>query len=479
MPLRQVRVAPVDGAAVRAAVAELRRQLDVALEFPPEVLADADRAIRDARPPETDRTGTPFRTIDPPGSRDLDQAFHIERRGIGYRVRYAIADVASFVHPGGPLDREAHRRGQTLYAPDGNARLHPPQLSEGAASLLPGEARPALVWEMDVDETGEGVEVTVARALVRSREQLDYEAAQRALDGGHADEQLELLREVGMLRQAREARRGGVSLPIPEQVVTEGPDGYHLAYRAPLPVEGWNAQVSLLTGMAAAELMLGARVGILRTLPEPDPRSLARLRHTARALEIPWPEDVSYADLVRTLDPAVAVHAAFVSESTVLLRGSGYLVFDGDAPAGAVHSGLASTYAHATAPLRRLVDRYVGEVCVAVSAGEPVPEWVRAALPELPREMGESSRRAQQYEAGIVSAVEAAVLQRHVGQVFDAVVVDVDERDGGGVVQLRDPAVTARCTGDLPLGERVRVRLELADVALRQVRFALAADGTG
>jgi exoribonuclease R len=158
----------------------------------------------------------------------------------------------------------------------------------------------------------------------------------------------------------------------------------------------------------------------------------------------------------------------------VLLRGSGYASFDDEVPSQPAHAGVGAPYAHSTAPLRRLVDRYVGEVCVAVSAGADVPDWVRSALPGLPETMERSNRRAQQYEAGIVSTVEAAVLEPRVGETFEAVVVEVDD-DGGGTVQLREPPVTARCEGKiLPLGERVDVRLELADVAKRQVRFVLA-----
>ena len=474
MPKRVVRLAAESDELV-APFAELRRELHVSLEFPPDVLSEAEKAASaPARLPEADETAVPFVTLDPPDSMDLDQALHIERDGKGYRVRYAIADVASFVSPGGAMDAEAHRRGETLYAPDANARLYPPALSEGAASLLPDQTRPALVWTMEVDETGEGIEVDVHRALVRSRAKLSYEDVQTALDDGSADEVLQLLREVGTLRQQREARRGGVSLAVPEQQVVKANGGYRLEFRAPLPVEGWNAQISLMTGMAAAELMLTGEVGILRTVPEPDPKRLARLRRTANALGVPWPKDVAYADFVRTLDPNVPHHAALLSEAAGLTRGSGYTAFDHDVPKDPIHAALASTYAHTTAPLRRLVDRYVGEACRALSAGEDIPEWVRAELPTLPRVMEESSRRASQYEAGIVSVIEAAVLAGSIGEIFDAVVVEIDELDGAGVVQLREPAVAARCDGDdLPLGERVNVRLVLADVMKRQVRFTL------
>ena len=87
--------------------------------------------------------------------------------------------------------------------------------------------------------------------------------------------------------------------------------------------------------------------------------------------------------------------------------------------------------------------------------------------------MERSNRRAQQYEAGIISTVEAALLEHRVGETFEAVVVEVDEHDGGGTVQLTEPAVTAHCEGRLPLGERVEVKLKSADVAKRQVRFEL------
>ncbi len=103
--------------------------------------AAAEQAAAEPRLPDLDRTDLELITIDPAGSRDLDQALHITRGPSGeFVISYAIADVAAFVRPGDPIDLEAHRRGTTLYAPDRRTPLHPPVLSEGAASLLPNKS---------------------------------------------------------------------------------------------------------------------------------------------------------------------------------------------------------------------------------------------------------------------------------------------------------------------------------------------------
>jgi exoribonuclease R len=278
---------------------------------------------------------------------------------------------------------------------------------------------------------------------------------------------------VGRLRKTIESERGGISLPIPEQRVEETDAGFRLAYRVSLPVESWNEQVSLLTGMAAADLMLHGEVGVLRTLPVAPQGAIQVLRRAAKALGIDWPVESSYAEVINALDAAEPRHAAFLEEATTLLRGAGYTAFDGGVPEQATHAAVAAEYAHATAPLRRLVDRYVSEVCLALSAGEDVPEWVRARLPGLPDAMAESSRRAGALERECVALMEAVVLRDAVGQVFDGVVVETGEK-GGGTVQLGEPAVRAAFDGDLPLGEPVRVRLVEADVERRSVRFAPA-----
>ena len=477
VPRRVVRVHQADGDTLRDGIAAIQAEMNLSPDFPPDVEAAAEQAAKNPRLPELDRTDLPFVTIDPETSMDLDQAMHIERDGKGYVVHYAIADVAAFVEPGGPVDVEANKRGETLYGADSKVPLHPKVLSEGVASLLPDEVRPALLWTIKVDASGEGTDANVERALVMSRAKLDYEGVQKDLDAGTADEMFTLLKEVGELRKQREAARGGVSLPLPEQEIDVDGDNWSLENRLMLPVEEWNAHISLLTGMAAASLMVYARVGLLRTLPPPDPRDVQRLHRTAKALKIDWPAEQLYPDFIRSLDSSRPHHAAMVIACTQLLRGSGYVGFNGAVPAQPEHSALASEYAHVTAPLRRLVDRYALEICVSLCAETEVPSWVIEKLEELPKTMQESGRQASQYENAILDLVEAAVVHKHVGKTFAGVVVQLhnDDETKGDVV-IQEPAIEADITGSekLPLGIDVQVRLAEADVKTRTVRFELA-----
>ena len=530
----------------------LRAHYEVPAAFPPEALAEAEAAAgawaqdgparlladgaRDARDLE-------LVTIDPPGSMDLDQALLLERLpgqtdqagaaagevgdapepSAAYRVHYAIASLATFVTPGGALDTELRSRGETIYAPDAATPLHPEVLSHGAASLLQDAERPACLWTIDLDERGEVVSARVERALVRSRARLSYAQVHDAIDGEDALPQEvpadlpELLAEIGRLRLEREAARGGISMTTPEQVVevteaaeatevagepspsgdaepakSASPAGYRLAYRVPVPAEQYNAQISLLTGMCAARIMVECGIGILRTLPPARPEDYARLRRVAAALGIDWPAAQPYSELVRGLDHAVPAHAAFMDQAMSLFRGSGDLAFgaggvgvpaDDEASDAeeAVHSAIAARYAHVTAPLRRLVDRYGEEVCIAACAQAPVPEWVLDALPDLPGVMEQTGKRARAIGRGALTALEALVLRGHEGEVFDGVITS--ERDGRGELVLAEPAVVTEIRagkragkkaldGGLPVGERVRVRLLSADPA-SGIRFQL------
>jgi len=452
----------------------IRAEFDVPEEFPADVLADAGRRAAEPPLPELDATDVPLVTLDPVGSRDLDQAVHLAARGDGYRVSYAIADVGAFVALGSALDAQARRRGQTLYSPDRRTPLHPPVLSEGAASLLAGQLRPAVLWTIDLDADGEPLRVDLRRARVRSRTQLAYPAVQAQADAGTLPEPLALLPEIGALLQRRAAERGAIELGTPDQEVVREPDGgWTLALRGDLPVEGWNAQISLLTGRCAAALMLAGGVGLLRTLPPARPEDVQRLRLLAPALGVDWPADAGPGEVIAALDASRPGHAAFLEEAVTLLRGAAYTPFDGLPPPQPVHSGVAAPYAHVTAPLRRLVDRFGTEVCLALTAGREPAAGLRAALHELPGLMAASDRRTREVERAVIDATEAWLIRDRLGQTFAAVVVDAE--NGKGTVVLDDLAIRGRCTGQgLRPGTRVSVRLDEADVAGRTVRFTLA-----
>jgi exoribonuclease R len=453
-------------------LAALPEQLGLAREFPAAVLAEADAVATAAPLPDPDRTDIEFATIDPAGSNDLDQAFQLVREGAGYRFWYAIADVPAFVTPGGAIDVEAHRRGQTIYAPDGRIPLHPPVLSEGAASLLPDQLRGAFVWEFALDANANVTSSTVARGRVRSRRRLDYEGVQRQLDAGTADEALRLLQEVGGARQVLERARGGASLNLPEVLIDRVDGRYTATRRTQLPVEGWNAELSLLTGMEAATIMLAGKVGILRTMPPAEPDAIDRFRHQTRALGNPWPATEAYGDYLASLDGTNPQHLAILHAAGSLFRGAGYTPFDGEVPATTTQAAVGAPYAHVTAPLRRLVDRFGLVICEALAAGAPVPDWARAALPELPAEMSRSNNLSGQLDRCALDAVEAAVLAPRLGETFEGVIIA--QNKSGSVVQLLDPAVTATCSGHPATGETVTVKLVTADVASSTILFEQA-----
>lgn len=450
----------------------IREDLGLPESFPAEVEREARTAVESAVLPEADLTSIPFVTIDPPDATDLDQALHLGRLGEGYVVHYAIADVPAFVVGDGAIDAEARERGQTLYAPDGRIPLHPTVISEEAASLLAGAERPAYVWRFELDAAARVTATTLVRAAVRSRQQLSYADAQALTDSGKADDSLALLPEVGAKRVELERERGGASLNRPDEEVAFVDGRYTLERRRPLPVEKWNAQISLMTGMAAAQVMIDGGVGILRTMPAPQPEAVARFRRQVAALGCPWPDDQPYGEFLRRLDHDDPRGLAAVHAAAPLFRGAGYTAFDGAAPENLEQAAVAAPYAHATAPLRRLVDRFVLITCHSLLNGDPLPAWVRAALPTLPRLMARSDGVSSRLERASVDAIEAALLLPLVGQSFDVTVVG--EREGGAVVQLTDPVVTATVAGELNPGDVVTVRLESADIATGSVRFSLA-----
>ncbi|HEX8309221.1 MAG TPA: RNB domain-containing ribonuclease [Allosphingosinicella sp.] len=450
------------GNALGRGLASIRDEFQVPEDFPPQVLAAAREAAR--RPPSEhrDRTALPFVTLDPASSTDLDQAFAIERDGADLLLRYAIADVDWFVGDGDSIDVEAWRRGTTQYLPDGKAGLYPPVLSEGAASLLPDGPRPAVVFSVRIAEDGAVRLDGAERAIIRSRAKLAYD---KVSTSDLPPDFAELARRI----QAAEARRGAARVNPPAQELAPAGDGrFELLFRPPLESEVRNASLSLATNLAVADLLLAHRTGLFRIMAEPDERSVLRLRHTASGLGLSWPADASLARFELGLDPADPRQASLILAIQRAGQGASYVPFrEGETP---WHSAVAATYAHATAPLRRLADRYVVRATLAIANGRPVPDAVTEAFEKLPAVMAKAAAIGSRIERAAVDLAEAVLLEGREGDVFEAVATEVDGR--AVRIQLSSLPVVARVSAEgVGAGERLKVRLVESDPDRRAVRF--------
>ena len=229
-----------------------------------------------------------------------------------------------------------------------------------------------------------------------SRRKLSYAEAQR--------EGMPLLARLGTLREARAQARGATRLDLPAQEVVLDPDnpcGFRLHWEERLPIEDWNAHVSLLVGMGAAERMLEMKIGLLRVMDTPDPARLAAAQ-------------------------AAAARLHGVAALTALRHAMGrasYAFFDGAPPDPVAHYALAAPYAHVTAPMRRLCDRYVLELLA-----DGPDETLRGDLARLPETMAKADARAGRLERELIDATEACTLVPRIGERFKAVVLASDER---------------------------------------------------
>ncbi|HEX8623064.1 MAG TPA: RNB domain-containing ribonuclease [Allosphingosinicella sp.] len=449
-------------------LASIREEFQIPAAFPATVLAAAEESSR--RPPtgHVDRTSWPFVTLDPATSTDLDQAFTIERSGADLILRYAIADVAWFVDDGGPIDQEAWKRGTTQYLPDGKAALYPPVLGEEAASLLPDAPRPAVIFTVRIGTDGRASLDAAERAIVRSRAKLAYDGVRSAdLPADFA----ELARRI----QAAEAERGAARVNPPAQEIAAIGDGrYELLFRPPLESEVRNAALSLATNLAIADLLQANGTGLFRVMAEPDEGAVSRLRHTAKGLGLSWPASASLAEFERSLSPADPKQATVMLAIQRSSRGAGYIPFrQGEKP---WHAAMAATYAHATAPLRRLADRYVVRATLALASGEAVPAVVSEAFEKLPAVMARADALGAQIQRAAIDLAESVILHGREGERFEAVVTEVDQR--GARIQLCDLPVVARVSDtNLDPGDTLAVTLVESDPSRRSVAF-LAANGS-
>jgi exoribonuclease R len=297
--------------------------------------------------------------------------------------------------------------------------------------------------------------------VIQSTAKLAYESVR---EGDLPADFAELARRI----HAAENRRGAERVDPPEQEVAAVDGGFELVFRPRLKSEEHNAALSLAANMAVADALHASRTGLFRVMAEPDERAVKRLRHTARAFGLAWPETATLAQFERTLDPVDPPQAAFMLAIRRAGNGASYQPWREGAPPW--HAAMAATYAHATAPLRRLADRYVVQATLAIANAQPVPDSVEQAFEKLPAVMARADGLAGQIERAVVDLAETVMLADGQGHEFQAIVTDKDDR--GARIQLRDLPVVARVGAhNVAPGDEIRVRLTAVDPIRRTIVF--------
>ena len=443
--------------------AAIEKQYYLPKQFPAVVLSAAQTAIDDVEGAcdvaRLDATDVPYVTLDPPTSTDLDQAFYLSKDGDEIVLSYALADLTQFVPSGGAVETEAWQRGVTIYAFN-KVPLYPPSISQRAASLLPDGPRPAVQVNVGINTDGDLRLRSIERIVCASRAKLAYTSVDL--------KSIPYLEQFAKRMWLNENKRGSVRFEFPQQEVVAdeaAPGGVRLELRSPAYSEIVNSSLSLAVNMVLGDFVMQAKVGLFRVMDEPASRAMQRLRREAHALNIPWSELETIKDVQRRLDPTNLVHQRFL---LIVRRAGGRASYAGySSDKTPWHAAIGATYVHATAPMRRLADRYVLDLACLLFKNQVVPDELLAKLDALPQVMAAADGKAKGVERAVVDLLEVVSLQDRIGEVLVAEVVDADL----GIVQTRDSAIRSRVArlANVADGDIVHVRIDKADLASRQV----------
>jgi ribonuclease R len=458
-------------------------------EFPEEVTQAAERAKAVPLGTRDDLREVPLVTIDGEDARDFDDAVFAEPDGDGWRIIVAIADVAHYVRPNAPLDREASKRGNSVYFPDRVVPMLPEALSNGWCSLKPNEDRGCLYVEMRFDREGTKTSHRFGRGLMRSAARLTYEKVQAAREAGE-DAGLEkghIARLYGAFEAllAARLRRGTLDLDIPERRVILDPQGKVLSV-APRPrhdshrlIEEFMVAANVC---AAEELERLHQPCMYRIHDRPSDEKMETLRAFLGGFGISLPPSnlVKPRDFAHILDKMKdAPESRLISET--ILRGQSQAEYN---PENIGHFGLAlPRYAHFTSPIRRYADLLVHRALIrGLKLGDDgLAEAEAAAMPDIGEHITKTERRAALAERDAVDRYLAAFMADRVGVHFPARVsgvtrfglfVTLEENGANGIVPMsalpddqwfhEDAAMRliGRRTGlTFTLGQEVEVRL--------------------
>ena len=396
--------------------------------FSPEALAIAKRARGVPLGRRTDLRGTPLITIDGEDARDFDDAVYAEPDGDGFRLIVAIADVAHYVRPETPLDRDARLRGNSCYFPDRVVPMLPEELSNGWCSLKPGEERGCLFVELHIDAAGRKTRHHFGRGLMRSAARCTYTQVQDAFAAGDAlgldPGLLPALYAAFQALLAARHQRGTLDLDLPERRVVLDEAG-HVASVAPRPRLDSHRLIEefmVLANVAAAEeLERLHRSCMYRVHAPPSEEKLDRLREFLASLEISLKPagEVTPRDLEAVLQRVAGTEQApMVNE--VMLRSQSQAAYS---PDNIGHFGLAlPRYAHFTSPIRRYADLLVHRALIAglkLGLGA-LSEAEAAGMEDIAAHISGTERRAALAEREAIDRYLAAYMADKVGAVFQA-----------------------------------------------------------
>ena len=429
-------------------------------EFPAAVLAEAKKAKLSGGDPREDLRATPLLTIDPADAKDHDDAVFAEPdtdpdNKDGYRVIVAIADVSAFVRPGGALDKEAVKRGNSVYLPDRVVPMLPEHLSNGLCSLRAGEDRPCLAVEMVLDARGAKKRHRFMRATMRSAAKLSYEEAQTISEGGRAAPDIKSavthLFDAFRARWKERAKRAPLDLDLPERRILLNKNGEvdKIVLRERFDAHRVIEEFMILANVAAAETLERARMNLVyRVHDQPDPEKLEAVRDYLQTLDYSLVKggSVRPANFNQLLKIAeTRDEKEMVSE--VVLRAQRQAVY---ATENAGHFGLnLPRYAHFTSPIRRYADltvhRALVKACKLGGGGQSEAEAI--ALPDIAEQISDLERRAMAAEREATDRYLAGYLEHREGAMFEARIrgvtkfglfVMLDETGADGFIPMRN-----------------------------------------
>ncbi|MDN2564745.1 ribonuclease R [Aquibium sp. A9E412] len=419
--------------------------------FPPEVLAEAEAIAPAGANGREDWRAMPLVTIDPADAKDHDDAVHAEpdddpKNPGGVVVTVAIADVAAYVRPGSPLDREALKRGNSVYFPDRVVPMLPERISNDLCSLREAEDRPALAVRMTFAADGRKVRHAFHRVIMRSAARLSYPQAQAAIDGAPDDKTEPLLAAVlrplwdayAVLTRGRTTREP-LELDLPERKIVLKPDGTVDRVIVPerLAAHRLIEEFMIQANVAAAETLEGRRQALVYRIH--DAPSLAKqetLREFLETLGLSLARGAQMrpAQFNRILARvAGSEHEELVNE--VVLRSQSQAAY---APQNIGHFGLnLKRYAHFTSPIRRYADLIVHRALIAALGLGPdgLTPAEEERLEETAALISAAERRAMAAERETVDRLIAAHLSARLDEEFEARVSGVTK--AGLFVQLR------------------------------------------